>query len=138
MNGAGGLESWRWLFILEGVPSIICDIAIFFFLPQYPETASWLNEEEKKLQTSRMGINCSHDSEKLKWEDAKHILKDLRLWVHYITYLALGVGVFHITLLTNNCPRAAIQKSRGATIYRSAVCLCICGYLRSSYDLRPL
>ncbi|PMD45553.1 MFS general substrate transporter [Hyaloscypha variabilis F] len=100
MNGAGGLEGWRWLFILEGVPSVICGIVIFFFLPQYPESASWLNEEEKKLQLTRMGVNCSHGGEKLSWEDAKHTLKDLRLWIHYITYLALGVGVSSLSLFS--------------------------------------
>jgi predicted MFS family arabinose efflux permease len=100
MNGAGGLEGWRWLFILEGVPSVICGIVIFFFLPQYPESASWLNEEEKRLQLTRMGVNCSHGGEKLSWEDAKHTLKDLRLWIHYITYLALGVGVSSLSLFS--------------------------------------
>jgi hypothetical protein len=117
MNDAGGLEGWRWLFILEGVPSIICGIVIFFFLPQYPETASWLNEEEKKLQTSRMGINCSHGGEKLKWEDAKHTLKDVRLWVHYITYLALGVGVSSISLFSPTIVQGLGYKNLEAQLF---------------------
>ncbi|KAF4477336.1 MFS transporter prlL [Colletotrichum fructicola Nara gc5] len=33
MNGVGGLAGWRWLFILEGIPAILCGIWTYFFLP---------------------------------------------------------------------------------------------------------
>lgn len=33
MNGAAGLAGWRWLFILEGLPAILCGIATLCFLP---------------------------------------------------------------------------------------------------------
>lgn len=39
MNGLSGLAGWRWLFILEGIPAILCGTYTFFFLPDYPETA---------------------------------------------------------------------------------------------------
>lgn len=59
MNGVCGLEAWRWLFIIEGIPSVILGIAVFFFMPQYPETAGWLSESEKTLQIQRLGAYCS-------------------------------------------------------------------------------
>jgi MFS family permease len=59
MNGAGGLQAWRWLFIFEGAPSVICGILIFFFMPQYPETANWLSAEDKLLSLQRLGERCS-------------------------------------------------------------------------------
>jgi hypothetical protein len=33
MNRAGGLSGWRWVFILEGIPAILCGIYTYFFLP---------------------------------------------------------------------------------------------------------
>ncbi|MEM4911562.1 MAG: MFS transporter [Metallosphaera sp.] len=42
-----GLAGWRWLLILEGIPSIIWGIVILFLLDDWPKDARWLTEEEK-------------------------------------------------------------------------------------------
>lgn len=60
MNGTHGLEAWRWLFILEGLPSCLSSIAVFFFLPDYPETVNWLDETERSLAISRLKYEASH------------------------------------------------------------------------------
>ena len=60
MNGTHGLEAWRWLFILEGLPSCLSSIAVFFFLPDYPETVSWLSVDERSLAISRLKFEASH------------------------------------------------------------------------------
>ncbi|CAO3641187.1 unnamed protein product [Cunninghamella blakesleeana] len=50
-----GLASWRWMFIIEGTPTIALGILCLFFLPNYPETASkyWLTKEEKEVAIQR-------------------------------------------------------------------------------------
>ncbi|KAF1946825.1 MFS general substrate transporter [Clathrospora elynae] len=47
MNGVAGLAGWRWLFILEGIPAILCSVYTFFYLPNYPQTVKFLTEEER-------------------------------------------------------------------------------------------
>lgn len=44
-------------------------------------------------------LTCNRE-EKLNWADAKATLKDYRLWVHYLAYLALGVGVSSLSLFS--------------------------------------
>lgn len=84
MNQTSGLSAWRWLFILEGLPSLLSAIAVFFFLPDYPETAKWLNAEEKQLASDRLRLEGSHGhSGHMSWADAKATLLDLRLYAHY-------------------------------------------------------
>lgn len=42
-----GLDGWRWLFILEGLPAVILGITTWFFLTERPENAKWLPDDEK-------------------------------------------------------------------------------------------
>jgi D-galactonate transporter len=46
-----GLEGWRWLFILEGIPAILLGVGTFFYLTDRPSQARWLPEEEEKWIT---------------------------------------------------------------------------------------
>lgn len=84
MNGVHGLSAWRWLLILEGIPSCLSSIAVFFFLPDYPETTSWLSSEEINLAVARLAVEGSHGgSENMTWTHAKVTLKEWRLYAHY-------------------------------------------------------
>lgn len=47
MNGLFGIAGWRWLFLIEGVPSIILGVIAYFYLTDRPKDAKWLSEREK-------------------------------------------------------------------------------------------
>jgi len=49
-----GLASWRWLFVLEGIPAIIFGIAILVYLQNSPKDAAWLRGPERAWLTSRL------------------------------------------------------------------------------------
>ncbi|KAL8716125.1 MAG: hypothetical protein Q9220_000030 [cf. Caloplaca sp. 1 TL-2023] len=49
MDGVAGQRGWRWILILEGLPSFILGIATWFLLADNPETAYYLSIEEKDL-----------------------------------------------------------------------------------------
>jgi ACS family tartrate transporter-like MFS transporter len=44
----GGLEGWRWVYILEGIPSVILGVVTIFYLTDWPSEAKWLPEDEKQ------------------------------------------------------------------------------------------
>lgn len=48
------LAGWRLLFIVEGSPSILLAIFIFFFLPDNPKHCRFLNEREKEIAEARL------------------------------------------------------------------------------------
>ncbi|HUB97879.1 MAG TPA: MFS transporter, partial [Stellaceae bacterium] len=47
LNGLLGIAGWRWLFILEGLPSVVMGIWAFFYLTDKPTDAKWLTDGEK-------------------------------------------------------------------------------------------
>jgi ACS family tartrate transporter-like MFS transporter len=47
LDGAMGLQGWQWLFIIEGVPSVLLGVVTWFYLTDRPVKADWLTAEQK-------------------------------------------------------------------------------------------
>ena len=52
MNGVWGLAGWRWLFLLEGLPSILLGIMMYFYIADRPKDAKFLSAQEKATLTA--------------------------------------------------------------------------------------
>src|ERR1700761_5931344 len=48
LQGRWSLAGWQWLFLIEGLPAIVLSIVFLLCLPDGPETAAWLNAEERR------------------------------------------------------------------------------------------
>jgi D-galactonate transporter len=49
LGGRAGLANWQWLFVLEGIPSIIVGLLALAIIADKPEQPHWLTEREKQL-----------------------------------------------------------------------------------------
>src|SRR4051812_11922642 len=49
MAGVWDLKGWQWMFILEGLPTTLLGLFIFFYLDDKPQNTKWLNADEKRL-----------------------------------------------------------------------------------------
>lgn len=54
MEGLRGYKGWRWIFILEGLLTCVVAFAFFFVIPDFPENAKWLTEEERRYVQIRL------------------------------------------------------------------------------------
>lgn len=50
----GGLAGWRWVFILEGIPSIVLGVITLFYMTDQPRQAKWLPEDQKAWLTGEL------------------------------------------------------------------------------------
>jgi MFS family permease len=115
MNQVHGLSAWRWLFIIEGAPSCASAVLVWFFLPDYPESARWLTEEERDLTAQRLRTEGSKGEAKaMTWEDAKAVLTDWRLYAHYAVYFGISAPFSSLSLFT-----PAITSGLGYTNLRA-------------------
>ena len=48
LDGRGGLHGWQWLFLVQGIPSVLAGLILLKILPRSPATARWLTEPERK------------------------------------------------------------------------------------------
>jgi ACS family tartrate transporter-like MFS transporter len=67
LDGAMGLKGWQWLFVLEGIPSVLLGIVTWFYLTDRPEKADWLSAEQKTWLKGRL------DSEVAAKQAVKHL-----------------------------------------------------------------
>ncbi|KAI9044234.1 putative MFS transporter [Aspergillus affinis] len=101
LNQVHGLSAWRWLFIIEGAPSCASAFLVWFFLPDYPESASWLTPEEKDLAAQRLHLEGSQGkAQAMTWEEAKGVLTDWRLYAHYAVYFGISGPFSSLSLFT--------------------------------------
>src|SRR6201747_1061578 len=54
LDGAMGLKGWQWLFVIEGVPSVLLGIVTWFYLTDRPAKADWLSAEQKAWLAGRL------------------------------------------------------------------------------------
>jgi MFS family permease len=53
-NGAWGLKGWQMLFLIEGLPSSIMGVAVYFYLKDRPDDAAWLTSAQKSQIASEL------------------------------------------------------------------------------------
>ncbi|KAJ5157321.1 uncharacterized protein N7482_008421 [Penicillium canariense] len=95
LDGACGLEGWRWLFIVEGLMSAVVGIATFFFLPNDYETAYFLNEEDKKIMRIRMQLSAQYaDIGPFDICEVWKTLRDPKSWLTSFNQISVNICSF--------------------------------------------
>jgi MFS family permease len=107
LGGVANLASWQWLFLLEGIPSVLAGIAVMLLLPDRPREASWLSKDEAEaiendLATDRQAIVSEHSF--------KAALADWRVWLSALIYFGIVAGNATIAFWT-----PSIIKETGVT-----------------------
>lgn len=93
LSGVQDLAGWQWLFVLEGLPTIIIGICAYFYLTDRIEDAHWLGEEDKKI--------LRHNIE--KESSGKHLhrmmdgLSDPKIWLLSLIYLFFTMGLYGVS-----------------------------------------
>lgn len=117
MNGVNGISAWRYLFYIEGAPSCASAFLVWFLLPDYPESASWLSEVEKDLARERLAVEGSHgESGGLTWTEAKKTITDWRLYAHYLVCLSISTIKRNVSLC---CPRSTSEYQHHFLVFHS-------------------
>lgn len=133
MDGVGGYEGWRWIFILEGVVTVAVGVATFFIMVDTPSLSTkWLKPEEVRFLNLqhfvKQGGRFADETQEKRniWHDLKAVLLNWRLWL--LTWVqfcqsATAYGKSTPPSLRYRGPPPAVQKLNKYLQARSSLCL---------------
>ncbi|RDW59879.1 hypothetical protein BP6252_12966 [Coleophoma cylindrospora] len=90
MQGLRGYNAWRWIFIIEGLATMVAAIASFFLVPDWPEQTKFLTSEEKDMLRSRLDLDQAAGvarMDTLNKHSLKLIFRDWKIWTGTIFYV---------------------------------------------------
>ncbi len=93
LSGKLGLAGWQWLFLAEGIPSILVGVWVYFYLDSGIAEAKWLSDEEKSLLTRNIETEDRHKHE-VRVIDA---FRSGKVWVLCAIYFTLMIGLYGIS-----------------------------------------
>ncbi|OTB12490.1 hypothetical protein K445DRAFT_66309 [Daldinia sp. EC12] len=96
MDGIRGLSSWRWVFILEGIVTVLVGFVALFCVTDFPREAKWLSPEEKEFILQKTGNNESHTVPVVA-KDMLAFLSQPRQWFAATMYLAILIPSYSVS-----------------------------------------
>ena len=96
-DGMGGLHGWQWMFILEGVPTILLGLYCLKTLTERPAAATWLTQEQRDWLEARL------ESERVQTEGGRafshfQAFRDGRVWALAILFGCALVGIYGLLI----------------------------------------
>lgn len=88
LDGVAGLHGWQWLFLMEGIPSVLLGLVVLRFLTERPDDARWLTEPQREWLVTRL----RRDQET---SHVPHGLPPLRALANPVVWLA-GLPLFFL------------------------------------------
>ncbi|KAF2840846.1 major facilitator superfamily transporter [Patellaria atrata CBS 101060] len=96
MDGMKGYRGWRWIFILEGVLTVLVSIAFFFLIPDFPEDVKWLTTEERAYVQARLRVDQGRSAleRRITFQDVRNVFKDPKIFAGGFMYFGLIVPAY--------------------------------------------
>ncbi|RAH45363.1 pantothenate transporter liz1 [Aspergillus brunneoviolaceus CBS 621.78] len=136
LNGARGIDGWRWLYLVCGCMTVPVGLATFLFLPDTPYTTRvwFLSEEERELAKARVSRAGVAPPVKITWKTFTGVLNSWKWYAFVIGYVMYGSscggnGYFAIWLKSENFSVADRNLIPTGTSLISAACVVLWGFL---------
>ncbi|GME48186.1 MFS transporter [Neofusicoccum parvum] len=115
MKGVGGLNGWRWIFIIEGLLTVVVSVFAYWFITNYPATAPFLTTKERTYVEARLTTDSDATAaETFNWAAVARCLKDPKCWLYGLAFHTLSLPLYTLSLFL-----PSIIKSLGYTAARA-------------------
>lgn len=97
LDGVAGFAGWQWIFLAEGVPSMVMGIAVLHWLPDRPADATWLTPGQREALTARIAAEAATIAGRRRG-GVRDALLDPAVWRLALLYFTLLIGLYGISL----------------------------------------
>lgn len=95
MGQRRGIEAWRWLFIIEGSISIFLVAICVSFVPNKPETAWYLTDDEKEtMRAIKLRDAVYKGEDNFEWKWVRQAVSDPLIYVAALAFFTSSVAIF--------------------------------------------
>ena len=116
----GNLHAWQWLFLLQGVPTILLGLGVLAALSNGVETALWLSEDERAVLVHKLEQD-RHSTPATAADSLATVIANPHIWLLGIIYFCVQSGVYAINFWLPSIIKASIGADAGAIGWLSAI-----------------
>jgi ACS family tartrate transporter-like MFS transporter len=93
LDGLANLRGWQWLFLVEGLPSVVAGLLVLRYLPNAPGTAAWLSAPEKAWIKQNLTTEAARIGAPIDNQPFSAFFQPRTLQLGVISFLMLGSTV---------------------------------------------
>lgn len=103
MKGIGGLYGWSWIFILEGLATVVLGVISYWMVHDFPDEAKFLSPEDRtrvlrRLQADKQS-SAHHEDFKMEYFWAS--VKDWKTWAFALIYMGADMPLYAFSLFVS-------------------------------------
>ena len=92
-TGSHGLAGWQWLFLLEGLPTVLIGVVAYFYLDDKVADARWLSASQKAL----IQKNLDAEQKNCQLHSVKDGLTNPRVLLLSVIYFFFTMGLYGVS-----------------------------------------
>ncbi|WP_328394971.1 MFS transporter [Nocardia sp. NBC_00416] len=93
-EGLFGLEGWRFMILVTGVPAMLLGVACLFLLPDRPANARWLTAAEREVLEADVAADAGEEK---SGHSVRGVLGNRKVWLLGLGYFGLVYGLYAIS-----------------------------------------
>ncbi|EYS88561.1 MFS transporter [Cupriavidus sp. SK-4] len=92
-HGHNGWSGWQWMFLLEGIPSILVGLWVLAYLDDRIAHAKWLSPQEKALLERNIASEDAHKED----PPIRTVMSSPRVWLMSAIYFCFVMGLYGVS-----------------------------------------
>ena len=100
MQGLGGKGGWAWIFIIEGLATIVVALISIWMVHDFPDDAKFLSDADRARVIRRLKLDkqSSAEHEEFKMSYFWAAFKDYKTWFYAIIYMGADMPLYAFSL----------------------------------------